>query len=426
LTRAETISGDLTLYTYDPTGNRTAKIVNGEPSTYVNDKVSNRLIRVEGSTNLVTESYDYDAVGSTVSRQSANSADHFVYDARGRLIQANATHYKINAREQRIEKQGQGADTPSGTRHFVYDEMGHLIGEYDPVSGNPVIEHVWLGDNPVAAIKNNQIYYVYPDHLGTPRAITDTGNNTIWYWNYDEPFGETAANENPNGAGVFTYNLRFPGQYFDSETGLHYNWHRDFNPASGKYAQSDPVGLRGGLNTFLYVNGNPVNAIDPTGLFGWGDVIPFWNHYCGGTGASAYALFRSINWGNTQQRISNQISGMVGTSCTDRTIPVDFTMGAQTAGADAYIIGRHTVRARGQIKVRCDCTWDFQGDMSSALGYDPYDFDPSNRGVFGEFLTRVGSARCPSSGRSFNIYLGGGLPMNFSGEIKNGTKTCCP
>ncbi|MDR0769886.1 MAG: type IV secretion protein Rhs, partial [Burkholderiales bacterium] len=172
-----------------------------------------RLIRVEGSTNLFTESYDYDEVGSTVSRLSTNSADVFVYDARGRLIQANGTLYKINALEQRIEKQGQGADTPSGTRQFVYGEMGRLIGEYDPVSGASQIEHVWLGDMPVAAIKGEQIYYVYPDHLGTPRAITDTANQTVWYWNYDEPFGETAANENPSNLGAFSYNLRFPGQY---------------------------------------------------------------------------------------------------------------------------------------------------------------------------------------------------------------------
>ncbi|MDR0250624.1 MAG: type IV secretion protein Rhs [Burkholderiales bacterium] len=266
LTRAETIGGDLTRYTYDPTGNRTAKIVNGDESVYINERQSNRLIRVEGSTNLVTESYDYDEVGSTVSRISTNGTDAFVYDARGRLIQANATHYKINALEQRIEKQGQGADTPSNVRQFVYDEAGHLIGEYDPVTGNPVIEHIWLGDALVATIKGGSVYYVYPDHLGTPRAITDTNNNAVWYWNYDEPFGETAANENPNGAGAFTYNLRFPGQYFDSETGLHYNWHRDFNPAIGKYVQSDPIGLRAGLNTYSYVNGNPIGKIDPLGL----------------------------------------------------------------------------------------------------------------------------------------------------------------
>jgi RHS repeat-associated protein len=182
------------------------------------------------------------------------------------MIQANGTLYKINALEQRIEKQGAGANTPSGTRQFVYDEMGHLIGEYDPVSGSPMIEHVWLWGAPVATIKNSTVYYVYPDHLGTPRAITNASNQTVWYWNYNEPFGKTEANENPSGAGTFSYNLRFPGQYFDSETGLHYNWHRDYNPEIGKYAQSDPAGLRGGLNTFWYVGNNPARYFDYYGL----------------------------------------------------------------------------------------------------------------------------------------------------------------
>ena len=59
--------------------------------------------------------------------------------------------------------------------------------------------------------------------------------------------------------------MRFPGQYFDSETGLHYNWHRDYNPETGKYFQSDPIGLDGGLNTFLYVDGNPLSLIDSDG-----------------------------------------------------------------------------------------------------------------------------------------------------------------
>ena len=98
------------------------------------------------------------------------------------------------------------------------------------------------------------------DHLGAPRQIAALNSKIVWSWDHD-PFG--------NGAPVstLTYNLRFPGQYFDSETGLHYNMARDYVAGLGRYAQSDPIGLLGGINTFGYVGGNPISATDPTGEF---------------------------------------------------------------------------------------------------------------------------------------------------------------
>ena len=107
----------------------------------------------------------------------------------------------------------------------------------------------------------------YADHLGTPRAITRPSDNAkVWEWKNDEPFGANAPNENPSGAGAFTFNLRFPGQYYDAETGTHFNWNRDYDPGSGRYIQSDPDGIDAGNNTFSYVNGNPLKFVDPDGL----------------------------------------------------------------------------------------------------------------------------------------------------------------
>ncbi|MCA3025668.1 MAG: hypothetical protein ING73_15685 [Rhodocyclaceae bacterium] len=119
-----------------------------------------------------------------------------------------------------------------------------------------------------------QIYYIHADHLGTPRTITNSvGNGKVWEWKNDDPFGSNAPDENPSGiAGLFKYNLRLPGQYYDQETGTYYNYFRDYDPATGRYVQSDPIGLAGGVNTYGYVGGSPLNSIDPYGLVRWGEV----------------------------------------------------------------------------------------------------------------------------------------------------------
>ena len=89
-----------------------------------------------------------------------------------------------------------------------------------------------------------------------------------WQWDNSDPFGNNMANENPTNQGTFTFNLRFPGQYFDKETGLHQNGFRDYDPSIGRYIQSDPVGLLAGINTYTYVSGNPLSYVDPHGLRG--------------------------------------------------------------------------------------------------------------------------------------------------------------
>ena len=85
-----------------------------------------------------------------------------------------------------------------------------------------IAEHYYLNDWPVGVISNATLYYVHPDHIGTPRAVTVSGNNApVWFWDSSLPFGGDQANANPSGLGTFSYNLRFPGQYLDAETGQH-------------------------------------------------------------------------------------------------------------------------------------------------------------------------------------------------------------
>src|SRR5207247_3195156 len=92
---------------------------------------------------------------------------------------------------------------------------------------------------------------------------------TVWTWDNTDPFGYNPPNENPSGLGAFSCNLRFAGQYFDKETNLHYNYFRDYDPSVGRYQQSDPIGLRGGINTYLYSGANPIRNSDPFGLVMW-------------------------------------------------------------------------------------------------------------------------------------------------------------
>jgi len=122
-----------------------------------------------------------------------------------------------------------------------------------------------LGDIPVATVVSGAVDYIHVDHLNTPRLVANQAGTAVWRWDQREPFGIVPPDENPSGLGVLHFNLRFPGQYFDRETITHYNDSRDYAPAVGRYTESDAIGLRGGINTYAYVKGNPVAFTDPSG-----------------------------------------------------------------------------------------------------------------------------------------------------------------
>jgi RHS repeat-associated protein len=111
-----------------------------------------------------------------------------------------------------------------------------------------------------------QVYFIEVDHLNTPRIVSNATNTTVWRWDQQEPFGVNVPDNNPSGLGAFDLPLRLPGQYFDEETNLAYNWYRDYDSALGRYIQSDQLGLESGLNTYLYVLANPLAFIDARGL----------------------------------------------------------------------------------------------------------------------------------------------------------------
>jgi len=112
-----------------------------------------------------------------------------------------------------------------------------------------------------------QLYFIEVDHLNTPRLVADATGTTVWRWDQAEPFGDSAANEDPDGNSVsFSFPMRFPGQYADGETNTAYNYYRDYDPSAGRYIESDPIGLRGGVNSYSYVTDSPVYFVDSIGL----------------------------------------------------------------------------------------------------------------------------------------------------------------
>jgi len=107
---------------------------------------------------------------------------------------------------------------------------------------------------------STEIYYFHLDHLGTPQVMTDKNGVVVWKANY-RPFGEVEIV-----VGDVGNDFRFPGQYFDDESGLHYNWYRYYDSGVGRYLRADPIGLGGGTNLYAYTLNNPVNLIDTDGL----------------------------------------------------------------------------------------------------------------------------------------------------------------
>ncbi len=153
---------------------------------------------------------------------------------------------------------------------YHYDHSGHLIGESDG-QGNLTRLYIYLNGVPLAQITvdtgSENAYYYHTDHLGTPQRMTDATGTIVWAADY-LPFGDVDITVE-----MVENNLRFAGQYYDSETELHYNYHRYYDPRTGRYLAPDPIGLAGEINSFGYVINNPVNWIDPWGLDRYSDTV---------------------------------------------------------------------------------------------------------------------------------------------------------
>ncbi|WP_220814068.1 RHS repeat-associated core domain-containing protein [Pseudomonas paralcaligenes] len=258
-------------YTYDKNGNRLSETLNG--ATYQHDyfNASNRLLSRAGSP------VSHDEVGNRTSHGlrtlTYNSANRLYQVLEQGLVVAT---YVYNGLGQRVQK-----ITNSGTTLYHYGLDGELVAETN--ASARLRDYIWLDGQPLAQVEaGGDTLFLHTDHLATPRRASNASGEVVWRWD-STPFGETSPSQDPDGNGLATIvNLRFPGQYYDSESGLHYNYFRDYDPQTGRYVESDPIGLEGGLNTYGYTYQNPINNFDPDGRAVW-----FLGFLFAGTGTTA-------------------------------------------------------------------------------------------------------------------------------------------
>ena len=165
-------TGNSNDYTYNTSEDRTTQKLNGGTATTYNyDSASHKLSSLSGGS---TDSMTYDANGNILNA----SGKTYTYNAANRMATSNdgtiTTNYLINFMGQRTQK-----SNSNETTWFIYDENDNVIAEYD-LLGNVKDEYIYLNDKPIALLRNSNLYYIYTDHLNTPRAITDTANNMQW------------------------------------------------------------------------------------------------------------------------------------------------------------------------------------------------------------------------------------------------------
>lgn len=243
--------------TYNPTGDRLSKTGGGlATGTYSYTPNTHQLVSTGSYARTV------DADGNTTAITAASGNLGFGYNDRSRLAVAQVAgstvgSYTYDSVGERISKV---AGTSSET--YSYDEGQQLLSE----QGATNRDYVWMGGIPVANVdttgSTGTLAYITADQLGTPRTIANAGGTTEWSWPYaGNAWGEIA----PTSSG-YTYNLRFPGQYFDVETGLNYNGARYYESGIGRFDQPDPSGFNGGIGLYVYGLNNPFTYTDPHGL----------------------------------------------------------------------------------------------------------------------------------------------------------------
>ncbi|GGK04756.1 RHS repeat domain-containing protein [Luteimonas terricola] len=245
---------------FDAVGNRLQRLstsggVPGTPTVYTIAGQSSRMLAMSGNAN---RNFQYNAQGNLEATTGWLGNRSYGYDGFDRLTSSTAsgvaTSYVVNALDQRMRKSG-----PLGTFRYVYSGQNTLLAQHE---SNGWKSFVYLGGQPIAMVSASSArYFIHTDHLNRPQLATNTSRQAVW--KASNLAYSRAVVLSSIGTGI---PLGFPGQVWDEETQTWHNGFRDYDPYTGRYIQSDPIGLSGGLNTYAYVRGNPISLIDPLGL----------------------------------------------------------------------------------------------------------------------------------------------------------------
>ncbi|MEW6079368.1 MAG: right-handed parallel beta-helix repeat-containing protein [Thermodesulfobacteriota bacterium] len=351
-------------FTYDGVGNRLTSADRDGAWAY---NENNELLSLpsfneeSGSGGLQAASYEYDANGNTVKKTVDGVVFSYVYNTEDRLAQVwnglpnsgtlTASYY-YDPFGRRLWKDVGGAKT-----YFHYADEG-LVAEID-ASGTVVKAYGWQpggtwGTDPLFMKSGGSYYFYHNDHLGTPQKLTARSGEVVWSATY-ESFGKAVVEVE-----TVENNLRFPGQYYDEETGLHYNWWRYYEPGTGRYLRTDPNGVEGGVNFYVYASSEPINHFDSEGLetcgSGWNEALvpdnPFNFQFsdCCVAHDECYGTC-----GNSQRQCDDNFESCMLGSCSGITRPMRQSVCRTWARRYANAVRRFGATAFNNAQEHCSC-----------------------------------------------------------------------